>query len=144
MPGKESLRQRQYYAHPGNAFWKIVGEILGFDAGGNYDARASSLSAAGIALWDVLKSCTRESSLDSDIDNDTIVLNDFASFFASHPQIRRICFNGAKAEQLYHRHVLKLMGSRPEMEYVRLPSTSPAHAAITFEDKLRAWRRIAA
>jgi len=144
MPGKESLRQQQYYAHPRNAFWQIVGEVLGFDAGSSYEARASSLSAAGVALWDVLKSCTRKSSLDSDIDNDTIVPNDFATFFASHPHIRRICFNGAKAEQLYHRHVLRLIGDQPEMEYVRLPSTSPANAGIPFAEKLRAWRVIAA
>jgi len=144
MPGKESLRQQQYYAHPRNAFWKIVGETLGFDAGSRYEARTSSLSAAGVALWDVLKSCTRKSSLDSDIDSNTIVPNDFVSFFASHPHIRRVCFNGAKAEQLYHRHVLRLLAEQPDVEYVRLPSTSPANAGIPFDEKMRAWGRLVA
>ena len=143
MPGKVSLREQQYYAHPRNAFWRIVGEILGFNAESTYPDRASSLSASGTALWDVLKSCTRESSLDSDIDMDTIVPNDFATFFAGHPHICRICFNGAKAEDLYRKYVRPLLADQAEMEYVRLPSTSPANAAIPFAEKVRAWRVIA-
>lgn len=142
MPGKESLRQQQYYAHPKNAFWRIIGEILGFDAGKPYEHRTASLSASGIALWDVLQSCTRESSLDSDIDRGTVVPNDFAAFFASHPHIRRICFNGATAEDLFRRYVRPLLAQHAHMEYVRLPSTSPAHAAISYAEKLRAWQAI--
>ena len=140
MPGRVSLRERQYYAHPGNAFWRIVGEIFGFDAQGAYRSRTSSLAGSGLALWDVLKSCTREGSLDSDIESATIVPNDFASFLAHHPRIRRVCFNGAKAEALYMRHVRPLLGDLPEISHLRLPSTSPANASVPFPEKLRAWR----
>ena len=143
MPGKESLRRQQYYAHPKNAFWKMVGEILGFDAESPYEVRASLLSASGVALWDVLQSCARESSLDSDIDRGTVVPNDFVDFFAAHPDIRRVCFNGAAAEELFRKHVQPLLSVQTKIEYVRLPSTSPANAAIPYAEKLRAWQVIA-
>lgn len=143
MPGKVSLRQQQYYAHPRNAFWRITGEILGFDALSAYELRTASLLASGIALWDVLHSCTRASSLDSDIEPDTIVPNDFATFFASHRRIRRVCFNGATAANLYMRHVLPYLARPPDCEYVRLPSTSPANARVPLAEKARVWRMIA-
>ena len=143
MPGLASLQARQYYAHPRNTFWKIMGEIVAFDAGQPYDARTSSMAAAGIALWDVLQSCTREGSLDSDIDQDTILLNDFAGFFSQHPCIHRVCFNGAKAESLYRKHIQPFLEISSSMEYIRLPSTSPANATMPLDDKLRAWKGIA-
>jgi len=143
MPGKASLQAQQYYAHPRNAFWKIISEILGSNAENTYEARTSSIIAAKIALWDVLKSCTREGSLDSNIDNDTIVLNDIASFFNNHSHIHKVCFNGAKAEILYMRHVQPSLRSFSSIEYIRLPSTSPANAAISFDKKLQAWKAIA-
>jgi len=142
MPGKASLRERQYYAHPQNAFWRITAEILGFDAASPYPVRVSMLKAHGVALWDVLKSCTRESSLDSDIDPATIVPNDFRRFFASHRHIRRVCFNGAKAAALYARHVQPNLPDAPAVEHLRLPSTSPANAGVPRAEKLRAWRVI--
>jgi len=142
MPGKVSLRERQYYAHPQNAFWKITAEILGFDGAGPYPVRVSMLQTHGVALWDVLKSCTRESSLDSDIDPSSIVPNDFGRFFTSHPKIRRVCFNGAKAAALYSRHVQPHLADTMGVEYVQLPSTSPANASVTRAEKLRAWRVI--
>ncbi|MDO9101246.1 MAG: DNA-deoxyinosine glycosylase [Candidatus Nitrotoga sp.] len=142
MPGKVSLQAQQYYAHPRNVFWKIISEILGVKTVDSYEARTSSIVAARIALWDVLKSCRRESSLDSDIDHDTIMLNDFASFFKNHPYIHRVCFNGAKAESLYMRLVQPFLQNSSDIEYVRLPSTSPANAATSFDEKLRAWKAI--
>ena len=140
MPGKVSLRERQYYAHPRNAFWRIGGEVFGFDAQAAYRTRAAALAASGVALWDVLKSCTRAGSLDSDIVSSSAVPNDIANFLARHPRIRRVCFNGAKAEELYLRHVRPHLRDRAEIEYLRLPSTSPAHASISFSRKLLAWR----
>ncbi len=139
MPGVASLRAGQYYAHPRNLFWGILGELLGLDPGLPYAGRVDVLAAAGIALWDVLKSCTRAGSLDSAIKKDTIVPNDFATFFARHPLVRRVYFNGSMAEQCYRRRVLPLLPAWP-LEYLRLPSTSPAHAALSYGEKLAAWR----
>lgn len=140
MPGKASLRAQQYYAHPQNAFWRIAGTIVGFDPAASYEIRAELLRAAGIALWDVLKSCTRESSLDSAIVPATAVPNDLPAFLGDHPQIRRICFNGAKAEALFARHVRPRLAPAPEIRYLRLPSTSPANASVPWPRKLQAWR----
>jgi TDG/mug DNA glycosylase family protein len=140
MPGKVSLRQRQYYAHPQNAFWRIAGAILGFDPASPYEVRIARMRAAGIAIWDVLHSCTRRSSLDSDIVHTSAVPNDLPAFLGQHPQIRRICFNGAKAEALYAKHVMPRLAPGFEVHYLRLPSTSPANASVSLARKLQAWQ----
>jgi double-stranded uracil-DNA glycosylase len=140
MPGTASLAAGQYYAHPRNAFWRIAGEVLGFDPGLPYEARTAALGAGGIAVWDVLQLCTRESSLDSDIDPRSLIPNDFDTFFAAHRDVRRVCFNGAKAMALYVKHVQPgLDGWAAEVEHVRLPSTSPANAGVPYAEKLRTW-----
>jgi len=145
MPGKESLRAGQYYAHRRNAFWPIMGELLGAAPTLPYDARIQILKSAGIALWDVLASCTRHSSMDADIEADSICANDFASFFQKHPRITQVFFNGSMAEQCFHKHVqpvLKpLLENRP-LHCQRLPSTSPANASMTYERKLGTWKVI--
>lgn len=147
IPGKVSLQKQQYYAHPRNAFWHIVAEIFGFDRAAPYEERIDALRNSGIALWDVLHACHREGSLDADIQNDSIVPNNFADFFAAQPQIRRVFFNGAKAEAVYLRRVLPVLAHREanhsDILYARLPSTSPAHAAMSMQSKLEAWRAIA-
>ncbi|WMD22797.1 DNA-deoxyinosine glycosylase [Achromobacter seleniivolatilans] len=140
MPGVASLKQAQYYAHPRNAFWPIAGRVLGFDPGLDYALRLEALQASGIALWDVLQACERPGSLDADIRPDTLVANDIAGFLQAYPGVVRICFNGAKAASLFRRHVLAALGGR-KLEYVDLPSTSPAHAAASLETKLAAWER---
>lgn len=142
MPGAMSLRLQQYYGHPQNAFWRIVGEILGFDATLGYAQRAAALVERKVAVWDVLAACIREGSLDSAIDSSSMVPNDFAGFFALHPAIRRVCFNGATAESVYRKKVLPTLVLNQPVEYVRLPSTSPAHAGMPFAAKARAWRVI--
>jgi hypoxanthine-DNA glycosylase len=142
MPGNVSLRERKYYAHPQNAFWRITGGILGFDPASPYDARVALVQSAGIAVWDVLKSCIRPSSMDSAIDAASVVPNDFPTFLAAHPQIQRICFNGGTAQALYLRHVRPRLGNHTQLEYLRLPSTSPANASWSFAEKVRAWQAI--
>jgi double-stranded uracil-DNA glycosylase len=142
MPGRVSLREHQYYAHPQNAFWRIIGAILGFDPALPYHERVASVQSAGIAIWDVLKACVRAGSLDSAIDAASVVPNDVAAFLAQHPQVRRICFNGATAQALYMKHVRPRLGSDPDMQYLRLPSTSPANASWSLADKARAWQAI--
>ena len=141
MPGQASLAAAQYYAHPQNAFWRIIAELLRFDVASPYPTRIEALKSARIALWDVLQSCTREGSLDSRIEQDTQIANDFQSFFRQHDSITHVFFNGAKAEACFKRHVLGEIGDRP-LTYMRLPSTSPANASLSFEQKFRAWRMI--
>ena len=139
MPGKASLRANRYYGHPQNVFWKIMGELV--DAGPDlaYPLRTATLRSRGIAVWDVLKSCTRASSLDSDIVEDSIVTNDFAAFFDTHPNIARVFFNGGKAEHAYRKHVLPTLDTHTHLEYEGIPSTSPANASIPYTEKLTAW-----
>ncbi|KQP40769.1 DNA-deoxyinosine glycosylase [Pseudorhodoferax sp. Leaf274] len=139
MPGAMSLRMQQYYGHPQNAFWKIMGSVFGFDPQHTaYGARLAALQDGGVALWDVLASCERPGSLDSAIVPASIVPNDFAAFLAAHPRIARVCFNGAKAEAVFRKQVLPTLAQ--ELELLRLPSTSPAHAGMPLAAKAAAWR----
>src|SRR5665647_3363412 len=139
MPGRASLAAGQYYAHPQNVFWRIMSELLQFDAMAPYSVRVGALKSARIALWDVLHSCTREGSLDSMIECDTQVANDFRAFFRSHTNISHVFFNGAKAQACFKRHVLENFNP-DSVSYARLPSTSPANASMSFAEKLAAWR----
>jgi TDG/mug DNA glycosylase family protein len=144
MPGKVSLAANQYYAHRQNLFWRIMGEL--FDAGPElpYEQRLAILQQSGVALWDVLKECFRESALDSDIVEDSIIANDFAGFFAQHPHIQRVFFNGAKAEKAFRRYALPTLIHSPALELVRLPSTSPANASIPLATRIAQWRQVKA
>ena len=141
MPGRESLRRRQYYAFKHNTFWRIITELLRLDAGATYRERIRALKSSRIALWDVLESCAREGSLDTMIEGE--VANGFEKFFRNHPSVTHVFFNGAKAESSFKRHVAGRLEERA-ISYARLPSTSPAHASLSFERKLRAWRVILA
>ena len=142
MPGKASLAAGQYYAHAQNLFWRILGEITGAAPSLPYATRVRALKSSGIALWDVLESCTREGSLDSAIDGATISANDFVSLYHTHPRIAQVFFNGAKAEACYRRHVLPLLADRAVSPgYQRLPSTSPANASMSRAHKHRVWTR---
>jgi len=142
MPGVASLAAAQYYAHPRNAFWPIVGGLLGFDPGLPYDERCHRLRAARVAVWDVLKSCRRAGSLDTAIEAASERPNDFARFFGGHPAVTLVAFNGQKAETTFRRHALPTLPDAiiERLQFVRLPSTSPAHAGRTYEEKLALWR----
>jgi hypoxanthine-DNA glycosylase len=141
MPGRRSLADGQYYAHPRNAFWPIMGALFDFDPVAPYPMRCDALRAAGIALWDVLGECERPTSLDADIVDASIRPNDFGRFLAGHRHIARILFNGAKAQHSFERHVLPGLDAHlRQLPRTRLPSTSPAHAGMRFEDKLAHWR----
>jgi len=139
MPGRKSLDEQQYYAHPRNAFWPIIGELFGFDAQLPYIERLELLKRNHVALWDVAQHCIRPGSLDTAIRD--AQANDFAAFLSTHPQIRAIFFNGRKAEELFRRLVLPgLADEQASIERHTLPSTSPAHAGMRFAGKLDAWR----
>lgn len=135
MPGIASLNQQQYYAHPRNAFWPIMQQVFDWPDLG-YAQRCQALTDEQLALWDVLRSCRRRGSLDSDIEQNSLVINDFAAFFQRHPDVDTVLCNGGKAAQLFARHVQRPAG----VSLVKLPSTSPAHAALSFQAKLSAWR----
>lgn len=144
IPGKVSLRASQYYAHPRNLFWHFMEEVLGIPHAAPYFERCMLLRENGVALWDTLKTCTRASSLDSDIDDATIVANDFSSFLRLHPQIQMICFNGAKSESVFRKLVAPTLGrSLDNIELQRLPSSSPANASVPLDVKLEQWRAVA-
>jgi hypoxanthine-DNA glycosylase len=135
MPSVMSLSAAQYYGNPRNAFWRIAGDILGFDPASPYEERTAALRVRGVAVWDVLRLCRRAGSLDSAIEPDSMVANDFAAFLAVHPAIERVLFNGAAAE----RNFVRLAGIDRPLRYRRLPSTSPAQT-MRYADKLQAWR----
>ncbi|MFN4342420.1 MAG: DNA-deoxyinosine glycosylase [Azonexus sp.] len=143
MPGEASLGAGQYYAHPRNAFWRIMGDLLGAEPTLPYPLRLARLTAAGIALWDVVADCERRGSLDAAIVRESVQVNDFRSFFRAHPGIEQVFFNGAAAESLFRRYVLPGLETAPR-ELRRLPSTSPAHAARGYAEKLAAWSVIVA
>ena len=139
MPGVLSLKANQYYAHPRNAFWRIMASIYGFDAGLPYQQRVEKLCAMGVAVWDVLHTCVRAGSLDSAIENKSRIANDFHSFFLQHPHIQLIAFNGAEAEKSFNALSLPSLDLE-EMRLVRLPSTSPAHT-LSLEQKIALWHQ---
>jgi hypoxanthine-DNA glycosylase len=141
LPGRMSLQKGEYYGQPHNVFWPIMGTLAGALPELPYQKRSLKLIQHHIALWDVCAAGAREGSLDSAIDMKTIETNDFAEFFRTHKQIRLICFNGAKAADIYIRRVLPgLPAEAQAIERRILPSTSPAHAGMKFEMKLAHWR----
>lgn len=143
MPGRISLTANQYYAHPRNHFWSFIESILGIEQSLPYEKRCAQLTECGVAVWDVLKVCSRTGSLDSDIIESSIVPNDFDAFLATHSRITNIYFNGAKAEKIYAKYVLPLL--RPEaseIQTTKLPSTSPANASMPLNYKIDQWSTI--
>jgi TDG/mug DNA glycosylase family protein len=140
LPGEKSIEMQQYYAQARNAFWRIMGELCGAGPSLPYPLRLERLRSAGIALWDVLAAGERRGSLDSAIVPSSIVVNDFATFFAAHPEIRFVSFNGSKAAELFQRRVLPTLPPQySRLEMTRLPSTSPANASYSFDKKLELW-----
>jgi hypoxanthine-DNA glycosylase len=135
LPGVESLRRQQYYAHPCNAFWSIIYQLFGNkpEADEDYTLRCEFILSKNLALWDVCASAERIGAADSKLNN--IIPNDLAGLLDDYPNVRRIILNGRKAESEYH----KRFGALP-IPALYAPSTSPALAALTFSDKLAAWR----
>jgi hypoxanthine-DNA glycosylase len=143
MPSDVSLQKQQYYGHQRNAFWPIIlslfSEVSSLE-GIDYSQRKELLIEKHIAVWDVLQHCVRAGSLDTAIKMDSIKVNDFYQFFSDHKAITKVCFNGAKAEGIYVKYVLPHIKDQFDyLQYVRLPSTSPAHAAMTLDQKKEVW-----
>lgn len=134
MPSVESLHQSFYYAHPRNAFWPMMAQILGESIPNSIEGKKEMLIRHRIALWDTVGSCIRPGSLDSAIRDARP--NDFAALFKACPDIRHIFFNGAASHQLYS----KLVSRDDGRIHHRMPSTSPAYT-IKFEKKLELWQQ---
>lgn len=144
MPGVASLRAGQYYAHPRNAFWPLMQALLAVPSTAPYATRLAALGEAGIALWDVLAECERDGSLDSAIAPAGMAVNDIAGLLATRAGLGVIALNGGTAARLFDRHVSPALGGRlATLRVLRLPSTSPAHAARSFAQKLEAWAALA-
>lgn len=139
MPGIKSLNAQEYYAHPHNAFWRIMSRLFNFKPDLPYPEKCLELCKQHIALWDVMKHCQREGSLDSAIVEDSIEVNDFDHFLTVHPDIQHIFFNGQKAEKSFKRYAQPL--AKKGIKLRTLPSTSPAYASMRFEEKLDNWRQ---
>ena len=145
MPSVVSLQKQQYYAHSRNAFWRIMAALFNEGKPIPYHQAEQLLEAEGIAVWDVLKSCTRKGSLDSAIDKNSLEINDFVSLFERFTRIKYIFFNGGMAESLYKKHVYQALPIKfRSYNYAKLPSTSPAYAAMPYKDKLAAWAELEA
>lgn len=143
MPGVASLQAQRYYANPRNQFWPIVLKLLNAVPTLNYEQRLHCLLQHKIALWDVLAECKRRGSLDANIERDSIRCNDFATFSEQHPQIQCVAFNGHSAAQLFRRYASPTLSPKwRDVRYIALPSTSPAHANLSFDDKFQAWQSI--
>ncbi len=138
MPGVASLQANQYYAHPRNGFWKILQAIYG---GGinSYEERLALLHIQRIGVWDTLKHCERPGSLDSAIASGSVICNDFNDLLAKCPTIKLIAFNGKASEKWFRKLVL------PELQHsltlASLPSSSPAMASLTIDEKTAQWRQ---
>ncbi len=139
MPGIKSLQQAQYYAHPRNAFWPIMEALFAVDSQSSYECRKQQLIARGVCVWDVLQDCERPGSLDQDIVLSSERANDFTRFFAAYPTINTVGFNGQAARKIFTRHCKALYDSLEHVQWIDLPSTSPAHAAMTLAQKIDVW-----
>lgn len=141
MPGRRSLEEQRYYAHPRNRLWRVLGDLLGFDPGVEYEERVRAALEAGVGFWDVLKQCERPGSLDASIRRSTEVPNDFATLFRERPRIRALALNGRKAAISFDRHVRPLLGPADfdDRDVLALPSTSPANAALSYERLREHW-----
>ena len=135
-PSELSLEKGEYYAHPRNDFWRIMERLFSGGRPLEYTERVEMLKQAGVALWDVLREADRIGSLDANIKKP--VPNDIAGILRSRPSIRAVFFNGAAAERLFSRYVFATMADSA-LRFVRLPSTSPANASISFALQLAAW-----
>lgn len=136
LPGEASLAARQYYGNPRNAFWRLMEQVLEIPLVAlSYDERLWALLAHGVGLWDVIAQAERPGSLDAAIRDPAA--NDLLALVDALPNLRVVAFNGGTAARLGG----KLVGDR--VPPLALPSSSPAHAARTFQEKAEAWRRLA-
>jgi len=135
IPGVKSLEKQQYYGHPQNKFWKIIFELCNEKFTEDYTARIKILKKHHIALWDVIDSCERKGSLDSEIKNEEA--NQIDKLLEEYQNIKAIFCNGGKS----FKNLQKILGKNYKIPVFLLPSTSPLHT-VSFEKKLEEWKII--
>ena len=133
FPSIQSFEKKFYYAHPRNQFWKILESVTTYPVN-NRDQKVWLLKECKFGLWDMVKVCNRENSLDSSLENEEV--NDLATFLEEHPSINKLAFTGKKAEALFKTHFSHLT-----IETVYLPSPSAAYAKMTFEQKVAEYKK---
>ena len=136
LPGEKSLEMQQYYANPRNRFWRIVAEVTGSDLPNTYPEKLEMLRQNKIGVWDVVHTARRIGSLDTNILDE--VPNDLEQFISTHPQLKLIAFNGAKAQKLFDKYFRR----KEHLKYLPLPGTSPANASFSLERLYERWREI--
>lgn len=140
MPSVASIHAQAYYAHPRNAFWPIICALYGLPPTATYAQRCSVLAKQGIMVWDVIQAARREGSLDSAIEAASVRINDFEFLASADTKVQHIVCNGGKAFSLFVKYVAKPLLLAQTLS--QLPSTSPAYAAMGFNQKLQAWRAV--
>jgi len=135
MPGAKSLEMQQYYAFPQNQFWRIMFHLFDAEFSNDYETRINLIKANHIALWDVIESCERNGSSDTEIKAE--IDNDIPQLIEDHPNIKMIFCNGQKS----YKNLLKILGKNFKIPIVVLPSTSPLHT-VSFEEKFLSWEQI--
>lgn len=134
LPGDASLKAAQYYAHPQNGFWRLMGGVIGRDLHAMaYPERVEALRTAGVGLWDVIASAERKGSLDAAIRSPEAA--DLRGLIAGLPNLKAVAFNGATAAKGGRRILAGVEG----LTLIDLPSSSPAHASRTLAEKAESW-----
>lgn len=143
MPGQASLHCQQYYGHPRNQFWPMLQQLFAIDVSLDYPGRCQQALQAQVALWDVIGHCQRAGSLDSAIVGSSIRFNPLIEFCQQLPDLQQIWLNGGKAAQSFRQYQRQRAKPWPDRQISvhQLPSTSPAHASLTFDQKLQLWRQ---
>jgi len=133
FPSIKSFENNFYYAHPSNQFWKIMQAVTDYPVN-NKDQKIWLLKEAKFGLWDMIKNCRRDNSLDSSLEDEEV--NDIAAFLETYPNIKKVAFTGKKSQALFETHFGYL-----EIEKVYLPSPSAAYAKMSIEEKINKYKK---
>lgn len=139
MPSQKSLELQQYYGHPQNAFWRIMAAVTGVAHDAPYEQRARALLLKGVSVWDAIASCYRPGSMDADIDQESVTVNDFDGFLKRHPTLELVLFNGQASAKTFNKHLGKNYLSARGLRSQIMPSTSPAYASMSLDEKKAVW-----
>jgi len=142
LPGKKSIAEQQYYAHPRNALWPILCDWMQLPASMSYEQRIETALDRGIGFWDVVAQAERPGSLDSDIKSPSVHYNPIDQLIPSLPNLKCIILNGGAAMTLFKRAGFNQEAKEMGVASIQLPSTSPAHASMTLEEKRVAWHSV--